>query len=162
MIQQMKHIRNEQTNVSTRSSLEIFCYFGGPYFCKQTCFDIFTSSLPKMPYFHLIFWCGNFVETVPLYKISILRNYVKLRHFTQWLFLLILQNQFVHRKIFNPLTTHAPHSFSIKNILFEKMDLSFFYFHVTKYAFDKRLKVFFVFCTFLYKQSVYQGSTLFH
>ena len=60
-------------------------------------YHLLCKTLRKIPYFHLISWCGNFVErhrrrriarnyaeTVSFHKISTPWNYVKLRYFTQW------------------------------------------------------------------------------
>ena len=43
-------------------------------------------AVHKMPYFHLISWCGiaeNYTEIVPFHKISTPGTLVKLRHFTK-------------------------------------------------------------------------------
>ena len=103
-------------------------------------------SLRKIPSFHLISWCGNFVvrqnyaETVPFHKIPTPGNQVKLRYFSQCLILRQSEAVFrVYRYLHILFLTYQITMFSENTQHFFNVSIYFFSFTLDSLTYFKQM-----------------------
>ena len=98
------------------------------------------THMHKILKFSLISWCGNFLETqqklVHFHKISIPGNWVKLRHFMQWIFAGI------------NISTLSTILFCFATISEKNMSFKFTWYHI--YSFQQDFRQYSILWYFLY------------